>query len=122
MKNLILTAIIALAIIVGVNAQGRFSMKDRVKALKDSLALTDSQYVIIDSLFTGAGEKIKNVEATGPERRAAIKQIMNDTNTQVESVLTADQKIKYEQIMAEQRSRMQNRQHNDNPPQNSGNQ
>jgi hypothetical protein len=122
MKNLILTAVISLAFIAALNAQGRFSMKDRARELKDSLALSDSQYVIIDSIFTGAGEKMKNIDMKGDERRTAMKQIMDDINTQVESVLTPDQKIKYEQILAEQRNRMQNRHRYNNTPPDNGNQ
>jgi hypothetical protein len=122
MKNLILTAIIAFAFIAGVNAQARFSSKDRLKQMKDSLALSDSQTAIIDSLFTGAGEKIKNIDLEGQERRDAIRKIMDEVNIQVESVLTPDQKTKYEQMLADQRSRMQNRQRDSNRPLDKGNQ
>jgi len=122
MKNLILTAIVAFTFIAGVNAQGRFSMKDRVKELKDSVALSNNQAVIIDSIFTGAGEKIKNIDASGQERRVATKKIMDDVNTQVENILTPEQKVKYEQIMAEKRTRTQNRPPDSNRPPNNGNQ
>ena len=121
MKNLILTAVIALAFIAGLNAQGRFSMKDRIKEMKDSLALSDSQTAIIDSIFTSASEKIKNIDASGQERRDATKKIMDDVNTQVASVLTPDQKAKYDKIIAERRSRMQNRPSDSNRPPNNGN-
>ena len=43
------------------------------------------------------------------DRRAAMRQIMNDANTQVESILTPDQKDKYEEMMAERRGRMRSR-------------
>jgi Spy/CpxP family protein refolding chaperone len=121
MKNLILTAVIVFAFIAGVNAQSRFSSKDRLQQMKDSLALSDSQAAVIDSLFTGAGEKIKNIDLTGQDRRDAIRKIMDEVNTQVETVLTPDQKTKYEQMLANQRSRMQNRQRDSNRPLNNGN-
>ena len=74
------------------------------------------------SLFTGAGEKIKNIDLEGQERRDAIRKIMDEVNIQVESVLTPDQKTKYEQMLADQRSRMQNRQRDSNRPPDKGNQ
>jgi Spy/CpxP family protein refolding chaperone len=121
MKNLILTAVIAFAFIAGVNAQGRFSAKDRIKEMKDSLALTDSQVAIIDSIYTSIGEKIKDITATGQDRRDAMRQIMTDTNAQIESILTPDQKDKFEKMMAERRSRMGNRPPDgDRPPDNGG--
>ena len=109
MKKLILTLVISFAIIAGINAQGRMSMEDRVKMMKHTLALSDSQTVIVDSIFTNAGEKIKNIENSTPDRRAAVRQIMDDVNTQVESILTPEQKDKYEKMMAERKSRMQSR-------------
>jgi hypothetical protein len=108
MKNLILAAVIAFTFIAGVNAQGRFSAKDRIKEMKDSLALTDNQVATIDSIYTGMSEKIKNIDATGQDRRDAMRQIMTDTNAQIESILTPDQKDKFEKMMAERRSRMGN--------------
>ena len=106
MKNLLITAFIVLTFIAGVNAQGRFSMKDRIQEMKDSLALSDSQTVAITAIYTTAGEKMKSIDATGQERRQAMHQIMDDVNTQVENILTPEQKVKYEAMMAERRSRM----------------
>ena len=109
MKKLILTLVVSLAFIAGINAQGRMSMEDRAKMLKDSLALSDSQSVVVDSIYAAAGEKMKNIDASGQDRREAMMTIMNDVNTQIENILTPDQKDKYEKMMAERRSRMQNR-------------
>ena len=39
-----------------------------------------------------------------------MRQIMTDINTQIESILTPEQKDKYEAMMAERRGRMRNRQ------------
>lgn len=114
MKNLILTAIISFALIAGLNAQGRMSMEDRVKELKHVLALSDSQSVMVDSIYANAGEKMKNVDASGQDRRTAMRQIMDDVNTQVESILTPEQKDKYEKYIAERRDRMRNRPPNGN--------
>ncbi len=109
MKNLILSIIIALAFIAGANAQHRFSIQDRVAQLKDSLALTDTQSVAIDSILTNAMEKGRNMDVTGSERREAMMQIMKDANKDIEKILTDDQRVKYERMLAERRSQMQNR-------------
>jgi hypothetical protein len=115
MKKLILTLVVSFAIIAGINAQGRMSMEDRVKMLKHTLALSDSQTVIVDSIFASAGEKMKNIDASGQDRRTAMRQIMEDVYTQVENILSPEQKDKYEKYIAERRSRMQSR------PPNNGN-
>ena len=109
MKNLILSIIIALAFIAGANAQHRFSIQDRVAQLKDSLALTDTQSVAIDSILTNAMEKGRIMDVTGSERREAMMQIMKDANKDIEKILTDDQRVKYERMLAERRSQMQNR-------------
>ena len=57
MKKLILTVIISFAFIAGLNAQGRMSMEDRVKMLKHTLALSDSQSVVVDSIYTMQAKK-----------------------------------------------------------------
>ena len=109
MKSLIFSIIIALTFIVGANAQHRFSIKDRVAQLKDSLALTDTQSVTVDSILTNAMDKGRNLDLTGSERREAMMQIMKDANNDIEKILTADQRVKYERMLAERRSQMQNR-------------
>ena len=106
MKKLILMVVVSLAFIAGINAQGRMSMEDRAKMLKHTLALSDSQSVAVDSIYAEAGEKMKNLDAS-EDRRAAVRTIMDDVNTKIESILTPEQKDKYEKMMAERRSRMQ---------------
>ena len=111
MKKLILTVVVSFAIIAGINAQGRMSMEDRAKMLKDTLALSDSQSVVVDSIYAAAGEKMKNIDS-GQDRREAMMTIMNDVNTQIENILTPEQKEKYEKMLAERRSRMRRPQNN----------
>lgn len=108
MKSFIFSIIIALTFIVGANAQHRFSIQDRVAQLKDSLALTDSQSVAVDSILTNAMEKGRNLDVADSERREAMMQIMTEANKDIEKVLTDDQRVKYESMLAERRSRMQN--------------
>jgi Spy/CpxP family protein refolding chaperone len=100
MKNLILTAVIAFAIMAGANAQHRFSPKDRIQQLKDSLALSDSQVSAIDSIFTITGNKMKDLRESGQIDREAMKKIMEENDAQIKSVLTPEQKGKYEAMLA----------------------
>jgi Spy/CpxP family protein refolding chaperone len=115
MKNLILTALIAFSFIAGVNAQGPFSQKDRIKEMKDNLALTDKQVKKIESIFDKTQKKMKTIDASGQDRMEAMKKVMEANDAQIESILTAKQKVKYKAMMAERRSRMGNM-----PPPNGG--
>jgi Spy/CpxP family protein refolding chaperone len=114
MKKIILTTAVVFVCILAVNAQGRFSMKDRLKMMKDSLALSDSQTVIIDSILTASSDKMKNVDSNEQDRRTIMMQITTDTNKEIEKVLTDDQKTKFEQMLAQRRNRMRNRDNNGN--------
>jgi Spy/CpxP family protein refolding chaperone len=112
MKRPFLTLAIILLLFAAANAQERYSIKDRVQQLKDSLSLSDSQAVAIDSILTSAMNKVKDISATGQERRQAIRQIMLDANSDIEKVLTDSQKEKFEQIQAERRNVMRERRDN----------
>ena len=108
MKYLIFASLLFIAFITSTNAQPhRFSIKDRVSQLKDSLALSDAQSVIIDSILTNAMDNTRNLDVTGSNRRQAIMEIMKQTDTDIEKILTPDQKTKYEAMLAERRDRMQ---------------
>ncbi len=114
MRSLILTAIIAVAFIIGANAQNRFSVKDRVDRLKDRLKLTDTQAAQADSIFTNAANKMKTIPDTVQDRRQAFRQVMADANSDFEKLLTDDQKVEYKKMMEERRGYMRHRRNNDN--------
>ncbi len=114
MKNLILFASFILLFVVGANAQGRFSVKDRVDQMKQRLSLTDEQAAKVDSILSASMDKMKNLDVTGPERRDAMRKIMTESNTAIESILTDTQKAEFQKMLDERRSRMQNRPPRDN--------
>lgn len=114
MKKLILFAVLALVTVAGVNAQNRFSIKDRVDRMKERLNLTDLQAAQADSILTAARDKVQALPDTVQDRRAAIRQIMTDANADVEKILTDDQKAEYKKMMEERRGRMGRRPNNDN--------
>ncbi len=109
MKNLLLSTAFILLFVAGVSAQGRFSVKDRVDQMKQRLSLTDEQTVKVDSILTASMDKAKNLDVTGPERRDAMRKIMTDSNTAIESILTDTQKVEFQKMLDERRNRMQNR-------------
>ena len=110
MKYLIFASLLFLAFLSTSSAQQhRFSIKDRVAQLKDSLALSDTQSVAVDSILTNAMDKARNLDITGSDRRQAMMQIMKQADIDIENILTPDQKTKYEAMQAERRSRMQSR-------------
>jgi|GEM_PF-3188747 len=120
MKVLFLTVIIAITLLTAANAQQhrRFSVQDRVAQLKDSLALSDSQATAVDSILTNAMNKAQSLDESGPDRREAMMQIMKDANTDIEKVLTDDQRVKFEKMQAERRAEMQQRMMNRRNPDN----
>ena len=109
MKNLLLFAAFVLLFAVGVNAQGRFSIKDRVDQMKQRLSLTDEQTAKVDSILTAQMEQARSLDVTGPERRDAMRKIMADSNAKIDSILTDSQKVEFQKMLEERRNRMQNR-------------
>lgn len=95
------------------NAQQRMRMtpSQRAAQLKDSLALTDDQVGKIVVIFQESDSLRQNaVAAAGDDRdarMAAMRKVMTDTDTKVESVLTDSQKTKYEAMKAQRMQRGQ---------------
>lgn len=109
MKNLLLSAAFILLFVVGINAQGRFSVKDRVDQMKQRLSLTDEQAAKVDSILTAQMDQARNLDVTGSERRDAMRKIMADSNAKIDSLLTDTQRVEFQKMLDERRNRMQNR-------------
>ncbi len=111
MKSVIFISILFFICLSAANAQQfrHFSIQDRVAQLKDSLALSDSQTVIVDSILTNSMQKARSMDVSEPDRRDAMMQIMKETDAAVEKVLTKDQQVIYERMLAERRAEMQQR-------------
>jgi len=114
MKQLLLTIVIVFSLVALTSAQNRFSIKDRVDRLKERLSLTDTQTAQVDSILTAVQDSAKNITASGPERREAMRQLMMQSNTDIEKILTDTQKAEYEKMLEERRSRMQNQPNRNN--------
>ncbi len=109
MKKLLLSLAVILVVAAGINAQGRYSVKDRVDQMKQRLTLTDDQAAKVDSILTGSMEQGRNLDVTGSERRDAMRKIMNDANAKIDSLLTDTQRVEFKKMLDERRNRMQNR-------------
>ncbi len=97
MKNLILTVFLAIAFLAGANAQnrGRFSIQNRVDQLKERLSLTETQTAQVDSILTAAMDSVRSIPDSVQDRRAAMREIMQNSNNEIEKLLTDDQKAEY---------------------------
>jgi periplasmic protein CpxP/Spy len=109
----ICTCIVGIAMLLSTLAQAqqqRMSVENHVKILKDSLMLNDAQTTAITKLL--ADQRIKMDTAMNESRgdhkamRAAMQEIMKNTDSQIKAILTAEQTKKYDEMLNEHRMRM----------------
>lgn len=93
-------------------SQGRMSVKDQVKAMTERLNLTTDQAAKIDSILTASQAKVKELFQAGDVDRAAIRKIMEDSNTEVQKLLDEKQKAEFQKMQEERRAKMQERRRN----------
>lgn len=110
MKRVIFVLFFCFAFFAGLSAQGRFTVQDRVKMLQERLSLTDSQTAKVDSILTAATEKMKNIEAAGPDRRMAMHEIFSSADKEIEKILNDDQLAEFKKMQSQRRGRMGRRQ------------
>lgn len=84
-----------------------------VERLTKALALTPDQATQIKATLTAQQAKMEslrsNSSASREDRRAQMMAMHEDTESKIKAVLTADQKVKYDEIQARMRERMQDR-------------
>jgi periplasmic protein CpxP/Spy len=88
----------------------RMSPQERVAALKDSLGLSDDQTAKITSIFEDMGKQRQAIFDSTDDRdarRQAMMSLSAKADTLIESVLTDQQKAKYEAMEKERQERMQ---------------
>ncbi len=107
-----------LLIHAGASGQPRMdSPKDRAAAMKERLALSDSQATAITKIFEASQADMKKAfDMRGGDRdsiRAMRMSMMKKVDDRIDSVLTADQKKKYDDFRKERRGRMRDRPRND---------
>jgi Spy/CpxP family protein refolding chaperone len=85
--------------------------RDRMKKVAEELGLTEDQKAKIKPIMQAQREKMQAVRANtslAPEAmRAQMKQIMQDTQSQIRPILTADQIKKWDAMRAAAKERRQ---------------
>ena len=98
-------------------AQMRMSHEDRVKQYSERLKLNDKQTKIVDSLITISDNKMKEITTDDmSQRREEMMKIRDESNKQIELILTTDQKPEFQKMLEERRNRMNGQGQGPPPP------
>ena len=118
MKKIMLICCFLVGISAVSRAQGgmRMSAADRVKAMKESLKLTDDQVTKITAIYEGQSKSMDSLRTAGADR-SAMRPVMQAANEKVKAILTAEQAAAFQKMMDERRARMQNGGGGGAPPQ-----
>lgn len=96
-----------------VNAQGFMRIDSTVTRLKTRLVLTDSQVVHVKEIVTQAQKEMMTLREAFQEDRAAMMEAMRErmlkTDTEIEALLTDEQKNMYEEVKKERQAQRQQR-------------
>ncbi len=87
--------------------------EQQIQRMQKQLNLSDDQMSQIRPILADAQKQSMDVRSdtslAQPDRRAKMMAIHQDSMAKVKSVLTADQRVKFDQMMDKQRQRMQER-------------
>ena len=104
-KIISLSVLVILFSLSVINAQPRRTPAERAIMLKEQLNLNDIQTAKVDSIYTEADKKFQDASQDGFDR-AKFRAIMDSTNTEIEKILTPDQKDAFNKFLQERRNRM----------------
>jgi protein CpxP len=109
MKKIMMICLFLLGVSAVSFAQGRqrMSTADRVKAMKESLKLSDDQVTKITAIYDAQTKSMDSLRTAGGDR-AAMRPMMQAANDKVKAVLTPEQAAAFQKEMDERRARMQN--------------
>ncbi|MBD1362186.1 Spy/CpxP family protein refolding chaperone [Mucilaginibacter sp. ZT4R22] len=119
MKKIMLICCFLIGIATVSRAQGggmRMTAADRVKAMKESLKLTDDQVTKITAVYEAQTKQMDSLRTAGADR-STFRPLMQATNDKVKALLTAEQAAAWQKEMDERRARMQNGGGGGAPPQ-----
>lgn len=118
MKKIMLICCFLIGISAVSRAQGgmRMSAADRVKAMKESLKLTDDQTAKITAIYESQTKSMDSLRTAGADR-SAMAPLRQAANAKIKAVLTAEQAAAWQKQMDEMRARMQNGGGGGAPPQ-----
>lgn len=92
-----------LLVIPSLTYSQRQSAEEQAQILKEKLALTDSQFVFVDSVLKDAESKIFTMRDSGEMDREIFMEIRQKTNDTIESILNDEQKKLFKEILEERR-------------------
>jgi Spy/CpxP family protein refolding chaperone len=110
MKKIMMICLFVLGISAVSHAQGRqrISTADRVKAMKESLKLTDDQVTKITAVYDAQTKSMDSLRTAGGDMRTQMRPMMQATNDKVKAILTPEQAAAYQKQMEEARAQRQN--------------
>jgi periplasmic protein CpxP/Spy len=93
---------------------------DQVEMLTKKLNLTPDQVTQVKAIDADAMKQAQAVRAdtslSQDDRRSKMMSIRQDSSSKIRAILTPDQQTQYDQMQAEMKARMQNRQGGGAPP------
>jgi|ERR1035437_8692867 GTP-binding protein EngB required for normal cell division len=99
------------ALLVSINclsfAQMRMSHEDRVKQYSERLKLNEKQTKAVDAILTASDKKFQQINTDDQSKRfEEMRKIMDESNKKIEKLLTKAQKVEFQKMQEERRSRM----------------
>ena len=88
-------------------AQPRLSPQERTKALTEKLSLTKDQAAKVEKILIKSQEEQKKMNADGKADRSEFRKKMQETQAQIEKILTDKQKVEFKKMQEERMKRMQ---------------
>ena len=99
---------------------GMMNPERRLGMMQRELNLSPEQHTAIKAIFDDEQSKMEALRAdtsmSREDRRAKMMSMREAEKTKIEAVLTKDQNVKYEEMEAKMRERMQQRGGGDGPP------
>ncbi|MET3980112.1 protein CpxP [Mucilaginibacter sp. UYP25] len=111
MKKIMMICLFVLGISAVSHAQGgrqRMTTADRVKAMKESLKLTDDQVAKITVVYDAQTKSMDSLRTAGGDMRTQMRPMMQATNDKVKAILTAEQAATWQKRIDEMRAQRQN--------------
>lgn len=112
LKKILLAAVIFIFGTSAINHAQMRSPEERAKQLTEQLKLNKEQSKKVEDIFTKQQEKMQNIFQNGggfgdPATRDKMMKVREETNSEINKLLTDKQKTEYKKIVEEQQKRMQ---------------
>lgn len=112
---MIITKILAVILIAFISTASFSQQTDKVNKaqkkadrMKTELSLSDDQYNKVLELFTNQGTQMKSLKdqnVSKEDRKAKMKTLRSETKSQMQNILTSDQKTKFKEFKKKKHER-----------------